>query len=212
MNGLRKGLFGCFLLVLCILFLTGVAGAADFCVSSAAELQAALTEASGNGQDDVIRIVQGTYEGNFVYDSTESNSLTIEGGYRKKCGRRQGDPATSVLDAKNSGRVLEISCPGAPADFVVDGLTIRNGNVTAGIGGGLLICTNRGSTTVTNNTVSDNSAPSAGGIYICEAEEITLTTNNIGYNVSTESSAPGGLFPVYPYPWLLASHRCSLKQ
>jgi len=50
-----------------------------FCVSDATGLQTALTTASGNGEDDTVQIEQGTYVGSFIYVSTESFSLTIEG-------------------------------------------------------------------------------------------------------------------------------------
>lgn len=57
------------------------AQAADFCVSNSYKLQSALTAAGFNGEDDVIKIVQGTYSGNFIYTSREAYDLTIEGGY-----------------------------------------------------------------------------------------------------------------------------------
>jgi hypothetical protein len=50
-----------------------------FCVSDATGLQTALTTASGNGEDDTVQIEQGAYVGSFIYVSTESFSLTIEG-------------------------------------------------------------------------------------------------------------------------------------
>ena len=56
-------------------------GIANYYVSTSAELQSALTEAQSNGLDDVVHIAQGTYVGNFVYASTEGNSLSILGGY-----------------------------------------------------------------------------------------------------------------------------------
>ncbi len=46
--------------------------AAVFCVNSAGTLQTALSTAASNGVDDEIRIVQGTYVGNFVYTSTQA--------------------------------------------------------------------------------------------------------------------------------------------
>ena len=92
MKELKKGLFGCFLVGLCILFLSGVAEAETFCLSSATELQAALTETTGNDQDDVIHI-RGSVEpyiGNFIYAPIEPEpyALTIEGGYTAYDGSR----------------------------------------------------------------------------------------------------------------------------
>jgi hypothetical protein len=70
-----------FSLITLSLFLVGEAQAATFCVSDAAGLHNALSQAASNGEDDAIRIVQGTYVGNFIYASTEAFGLTIEGGY-----------------------------------------------------------------------------------------------------------------------------------
>jgi len=55
-------------LLMCLFMIvsfTTHAMAKTFCVDTAAELQAALTEAAGNSQDDVIQIVQKTYYGYF---------------------------------------------------------------------------------------------------------------------------------------------------
>jgi hypothetical protein len=51
-----------------------------YCVADETELIDALDDAKDNGDDDVIKIQQGTYYGNFVYASTESFGVTIEGG------------------------------------------------------------------------------------------------------------------------------------
>ena len=51
---------------------------------------------------------------------------------------------------------MVLSAPDVAADFAVDGLTLQNGNVNIQ-GGGLYAVTN-GTVTLTNNTISDNSA------------------------------------------------------
>ena len=71
-----------------------------FCVPENTDLQSALDEAAGNGQDDVIKIVQSdiigsNYVGNFIYTSTEPFGLTIEGGYTAGCSSRIVDPANT---------------------------------------------------------------------------------------------------------------------
>ena len=99
-----------------------------YCVSTAQELHDALTEAQSNGQDDVIHIVQGTYNGNFIYASTEAYSVTVEGGYTTDCVSRVVNPENTVLDGSNSGVVLALSTPGHEVIFSVDGLTVRGGN------------------------------------------------------------------------------------
>ena len=69
------------------------------------------TEAQSNGHDDLIRIVQGTYNGNFIYASTEAYSVTVEGGYTADCASRVVNPENTVLDAGGSGPVFALSTP-----------------------------------------------------------------------------------------------------
>ena len=72
------------LLMAALLLLLGIAQPAlaeVFCVATAVDLQNALSRAAANGQDDEVRIVQGTYVGNFVYASTEAQALSVLGGY-----------------------------------------------------------------------------------------------------------------------------------
>jgi len=75
---LKRIISGVFILSL-IFFTTNALGE-TFCVSDESELQSALTTAASNGEDDTIQIVQGTYEGNFVYASQEARNLTMQGG------------------------------------------------------------------------------------------------------------------------------------
>ena len=88
------------------------ANAAQFCVTSAASLQTALTTAASNGADDEVRIVQGTYVGNFVYASTQANNLSVLGGYTVGCAGRVLDPANSdsrqnkIVNLNNMKRLL----------------------------------------------------------------------------------------------------------
>ena len=84
--------------LVCLVLGTGGAWAADFCVSTATELQNALTAAQTNGEDDVIKVVQGTYTGNFTYTSDQGNSITLEGGYTAVCASRVVNPVNTLLD------------------------------------------------------------------------------------------------------------------
>ena len=188
MKELRKGLFSCFLVGLCILLLTGRAEAATFCVSNEAELQAALTTAASNAENDVIQIVQGTYVGNFIYSSTESNSLIIEGGYTPGCESRVEDPSNTVLDGNGTGTVLVLAS--LAADLVVEGLTLEKGVASNAKGGAVYAS---GSTvTLTNNVITQNSASNfGGGVYVHDCTTVTLTNNVITQN---SASMGGGVF------------------
>ena len=123
------------------LYFTNTSKAATYCVANEAELLNVLAEATSNGQNDRIQIQQGTYTGNFIYESTEPYGVTIEGDYTEGCTVRVVGAAKTVLDAQNSGRVLTLNSPSVAADFSVIGLAIQNGNVTGNFGGGLYIST-----------------------------------------------------------------------
>jgi hypothetical protein len=82
----RPGLMvaACLLIASCWLMpATGLA--ATFCVQTGADLATALLTAESNGANDIIKIVQGTYQGPFRYASTEARNLTIQGGYTAAC-------------------------------------------------------------------------------------------------------------------------------
>ena len=100
-------------------------------------LQSALTEAQGNNQDDVIKIVQGTYltEHNtggmgfvFRYDSNQGYDLTLKGGYDASGQTQTLDPTNTVIQGKigtdpHGGLELKNTNGG---NIHVEGLTIKD--------------------------------------------------------------------------------------
>ena len=205
-----RGSVACFLLSFFILLFHSTTQAATFCVSTDAELLSALFSAESNGQNDVIRLVQGTYlgavqdtdQGSLVYSSTEAFNLTIEGGYTSGCTSRVVDPANTVLDGLDTGTVLTLATDQS-ADFTVEGLTLQNGVAIedggTADGGGLLVVT-KGNLTLTNNVFSANSAigievrANGGGLSISGADSVILTNNTFSANsaASGEANAHGG--------------------
>lgn len=162
-----------------------------FCVSTSSELHNALTTAANNGQDDIIRLVQGTYNGNFIYTSTETYGVTIEGGYTASCSSRVVNPENTVLDAGGSGPVLVLSSPNVVANFDVSGLTLQTGQSTE-YGGGLNIIANSGDVTVVNNIIQNNSAyMSGGGISVQNAHSVIINKNAVNYNFA---QSVGGIY------------------
>jgi len=82
-----------------ILFFANQSLATIYCVANEAQLIDALDDAKDNGADDVIKIQQDTYYGNFVYASTESFGITIEGGYSDAlCTLRDVAPDNTILE------------------------------------------------------------------------------------------------------------------
>jgi hypothetical protein len=161
-------------------------------VTSSNELILALDDAATSTDDYVIRIVKGTYTGEFVYTSTNLSDLTIEGGYTfnsTPCDGRDPDPdpADTVLDGNNSNSVLAMVSTGinGPANFSANALTLQNGNALNG--GGLYVKTNMGNVILSNSIIRQNIG---GGIYTDTRGDVTLSENIISNN--SHSSNGGG--------------------
>lgn len=104
------------------------APAATTCVSSVAQLRAALSAAETNQEDDTIQVVATALTYNFgaplIVNVQDSHSLTIEGGYAFGCATPpQAIPANTVLNGvASSGAYIRLVGNG--------GLTIRNFSLT----------------------------------------------------------------------------------
>lgn len=95
------------------------------CSDGVCWLQSALDATESNGEDDVIKIVQGTYQGGFAYQSWEGYNIRLEGGYNANCQSQVLDPQNTILDGQNQLGVLRISQQEG-GDIYVEGLTIQN--------------------------------------------------------------------------------------
>ena len=189
--------------VIQLFVLTTNAVAATICVSSAAELTAALNTAAVNGQSDSIRIVTGTYSGSFVYASIEAFNLLIEGGYAPGCGSRVVDPANTILDGGNLATVLVLTTDKA-VSFSVDGVTIQNGlaSSTRRNGGGLFVSVPGGAVVVHRSVLRDNQATGApdgsfpsnsgGGLFVTQAASVAVRHSRIEGNVASGFGGSGG--------------------
>jgi hypothetical protein len=69
-----------FCFVIGIFLLANPVLSAVICVETADQLQAALDTSASSDEDDIIKIEQGTYNGNFTYTSEKASALAIEGG------------------------------------------------------------------------------------------------------------------------------------
>lgn len=141
----------------------------EFCVSNAMQLQNALTEAAANGEDDIIRVEQGTYTGNFVFDSFEGKNLTLVGGFDPGCSTQTLDPSNTILDGNHAGRVLYINNPGQywGGDIHIKGFTIQNGNtieMAGGIYAASCVMGIPGRIIIEDNIIKGNSASKGGGL------------------------------------------------
>ena len=164
---------------------TGWAQAAVHCVSTTNDLRNALSLAATNAQEDTIKIVQGTYEGSFVYTSAEAYAVTVQGGYTAGCAGRVVNPLNTVIDANGVGAVLVLRGTGMTS-FNVDGLLLRDGKAGNGYGGGLdVIMTKVQDVTIsnchfTNNLGNQVPVGEGGGASVVDAN--TLTVINSVFN------------------------------
>ncbi len=130
-------------------------------------VRAALEEAGALSQEVVVQVPAGTY----TLDA-RNGGLRITGQVDLR-----GAGAATILDGNNSTRVLEV-VSGASARL--EGLSVRNGNVSTG-GGGLY---NAGTATLTNVTFSHNSALTGGGLYNDGTAKVSFSTfsqNSVNY-------------------------------
>ena len=158
--------------------------AAEFHVTTASGFQAALDIAGTNGEDDIVTLGPGIYEGNFVYGPgfAEHKSLMI-------VGEPGTGPMDIILDGQNSGRVLYIldNFDGPLAEIKIIGITAKNGNSPIA-GGGIDILATWYNLYVLNCIITDNTAAAlGGGLYIDTNQDLYLQNNLIMNNTVTES-------------------------
>ncbi len=116
--------------------------------------------------DDVL-VVQGTYqEGTEIFIKTET---TLRGGYNIAFSSRNPDPASTTIDAMNTGRTLNISVPPA-ARVVVEGITLKNG-FSSGAGGAVYIKDSQW-VTLTQVIILNSTATQGGGVYVQNSSPI----------------------------------------
>jgi hypothetical protein len=156
------------LVIVSLACLAGMTWCDEYCVSTTTELQNALTDAQANGEDDIIRIAQGTYNGSFIYQSNEGHSITLLGGYGTGCTGRVLNPLYTILDAAGTGqRVLLIENNGG-GDILIEGIAVRNGNQSEFSinGGGIYAYTApSGKISIRHNIIENNAGWDGGGIY-----------------------------------------------
>ena len=93
----------------------------DFEVSTATMLISVLAQAQGNGEDDVITLSPGVYQGCFSYRVRDGKSLVIQGAAGTA-------PEDVILDGEGKDVVLAISGRSDGAEVTLSGLTVQGGN------------------------------------------------------------------------------------
>jgi predicted outer membrane repeat protein len=204
---MRKILFGAVCITGFCLLIIGMTWGAEVCVDPGGSgdytsLQAALTAAQSNGEDDVIKVVQGTYNGHFSYTSDEGHSITLLGGYTTGCAGREVDPANTILDGGTTGGVLSLANNSIGGNVYVEGFILQHGGGASTYYGAGLFAQSRndlatgnmkaGDITIIRNIVTENNAStSGGGIYADsmslhgDAGKVTVADSIVSNNTST---------------------------
>jgi predicted outer membrane repeat protein len=182
------------------------AHAHDFCVSTSQELQDALDAASNggmyNGQDNIVRLVRGTYRtgaatGNapfFFYSPSSAKYLLIEGGYGANCMTLNYKAAQTVIDGHGANGAMILR--NALGKIGVNWLTLTNGESTQP-GAGLQVnyLTNvSGTVDIQSVIISNNhSTVDGGGLYASGAGDEL----NIQNSLFADNSADGNYGAAY---------------
>jgi hypothetical protein len=195
----------------CIFLAGGALGAelVTHCVTNATGLQNALSTSGGNNAPDLVKVVQGTYNGNFFYNSSQGYSITLRGGYTAGCAGRVNNPTNTILDGGGAGLTVRLE-NSQGGDVAIEGFTIRNG---AGVNSGGGLVASSSSTTVssddvtitgniiTGNTSGQNGAgihaysqgvTGSGAITIAENEVTDNYANQDGGGMSAKTSTTSG--------------------
>jgi hypothetical protein len=145
------------------------------------ELIAAINTANSTGQE-IHLAPNGNYVLTAVHNTIDGlNGLPIITGNVII----QGDGATITRQSGSSNfRIFQVA---SGATLHVDTLTVSNGNAASG--GGI---SNSGTLSLTNSTVSDNSATSwGGGILNWEGGTVSVTDSTVSGNTSLHASGGG---------------------
>jgi len=166
--------------------------AAEFCVTSSAGLQSALTSASTNNQHNTIKIAEGIYDtpgSTFEYSEGAGWDLEISGGWTEffgnDCGQQlSGHPYNTVLDGNGTHRIMNIES-GGNSDITISNLMFLNGGYsTLPSGGGLRFwSTNNmahtGRVTIERNAFVNNQAEESSALYFFSSGPKSHFRNNI---------------------------------
>lgn len=165
--------------------------AAEFCVTTSAELQQALMVAASNGEADTIKIETGTYTGSggavaFAYSTAQNSSIALAGGYTSNppvlCARQFLQPGATVLSGSDARQVLKLSgASGTTGVQSLSNLTLRDGftsqpgaGLSIGGGGGFA-----GNIVVSRVIIERNVSTSFGGGLALYTEGIANVRNNL---------------------------------
>ena len=181
----------------------GPADAALLCVGTAAGLSNALEVASGNADDDEIRVQRGTYDraavSRFAYiaDDDETFDLEISGDWNAGCTVQGHSSVTTVIDGAGIDRALMLWFPGSFA--TVRQLTFVGGSAhdIADHGAGLWVLgtgVEEGvAFRVESNVFIGNDATFGGGLAVTGATIVQVINNVLVANAAADLTSAAEL-------------------
>jgi len=160
----------------------GLAAAWDGAHGPKATIQAGLDAAADN---DTVLVADGTYTGAGNRDlDFHGKAITL---------RSENGPETTIIDcqgAKTEPHRGFTFHSGETAAAVVDGFTIRGGNISSHLGGAGIFC-GGSSPTIVNCTITENVSYDGGGIFCCEGSSMTIRTCSITKNKAANGGGIG---------------------
>jgi predicted outer membrane repeat protein len=173
--------------VLALILACGQAGAVDFHVATAQGLQNALTVAANNGTNNSIYLTNGYYEGNFDYNSSGPNNLTLL--------PEPGVTNTAItIDGAGFGSGLSISSSATSNTVTIQGIGFA---INAGVAAALRIGVGSQAAIVVSGCLFFGTAEAFGnGLQIVSGLNVTVqgctvegaTSNGNGGGVGADMS------------------------
>ena len=140
----------------------------DFLIRSSDELEIALQIAASNGEEDILKLQEGIYFGNFLFVTQEDHKLSIIGGFDANFENRANSPQASILDGGEANRVLTLMSTQNSVDFDIQNLTLQNGS-TEPIGlydeGGAIRVETLGQVYISDTIITENYAYRGAAIF-----------------------------------------------
>jgi hypothetical protein len=182
-----------FVLCACALFALASppVAAENFCVTTAAQLQSALTSAQDNGENDTIRVRTGTYDapvGGFLYQAAagEHFDLDLSGGWHAlaqfPCALHDDVPWATALDGNGTTRVMRLKLDANAGNVRVARFLFMHGNDAGFSAGGLYISSesNDGTpVTVEGNAFFENFSQVGGALEVLTSGATLAVVNNL---------------------------------
>jgi len=143
------------------------AAAASFNVATPQELQTALSQAAANGDNDTINLAAGYYVGNFNFNSSEPNSLTIQAA--------AGVTNSAItIDGDGNGGELIITAD-AEVDVTILGMTFKRN--CGSVDKEAVKISTLGDVLIRNSRFLASGAAQGRGIYLPACRGLTIDQN-----------------------------------